>query len=249
MRSPQKNLGRVWRIPDTGELVVFTRMIMTMLFLSIATIADAKCRLALVLALDVSSSVDAVEYDLQRVGLAAALNSELVRGAILRGADGSVALAVYEWSGFYQHKLQYDWAVLDSHDAIDEAVRVLAKMERSHDDFPTAVGQALGYGAMLLQRGPECERRVIDVSGDGINNYGYGPRAAYRNFPFENVTVNGLVILGQSPEVLRYYHEQVALGQQAFVISANGFEEFEDAMTKKLFREINGIVLGQLGVK
>ena len=139
--------------------------------------------------------MDALEYDLQRVGLAAALDAPEVRHAILSRAQGNVALAVYEWSGFNQHKLHLDWMLLRSHEDIDDAVRVLAKMSRSHDDFPTAVGQALGYGATLLTRAPNCTRKVIDMSGDGINNYGYGPAAAYANFPFENVTVNGLAIL------------------------------------------------------
>lgn len=215
--------------------------------IGLSGIAQAKCRLALVLALDVSSSVDAAEYDLQRLGLAAALSTEEVRHAILAGGDGDVALAVYEWSGFFQHKLQLDWTLLRSHDDIDRAVRVLAGMERSHDDFPTSVGQALGYGATLLQRGPDCTRKVIDMSGDGINNAGYGPAGAYRNFPFEGVTVNGLVVLGQSEEVLRFYHEEVVLGPAAFVITANGFDEFEKAMTRKLYREINDVVLGALG--
>jgi len=209
-----------------------------------ASLAQAQCRLALVLALDVSSSVDAVEYDLQRVGLAAALNADEVRHAILNGGQGDVALAVYEWSGFFQQKTHLDWTWLRSNEDIDAAVRVLAKMERSHDDFPTAIGQALGFGATLMERGPDCDRKVIDMSGDGINNYGFGPQAAYRNFPFDNVTVNGLVILGQSPEVLRYYRDNVLRGRNAFLITANGFEEFRDAMTKKLYREVNDIVLG-----
>ncbi|MFK7941018.1 MAG: DUF1194 domain-containing protein [Roseovarius sp.] len=205
-----------------------------------------QCRLALALALDVSSSVDEVEYDLQRVGLASALNAAEVRHAILSGAQGYVTLAVYEWSGFNQHKLHMDWMRLTSEDDIDEAVRLLAKMERSHDDFPTAVGQALGYGATLLSRAPDCTRKVLDVSGDGINNYGYGAASAYANFPFENVTVNGLAILTQNVDVLNYYQNQILHGRNAFVIPANSFEDFESAMTRKLYREVNDIIFGQL---
>ncbi len=205
-----------------------------------------QCRLALALALDVSSSVDEVEYDLQRVGLASALNAPEVRHAILSGAQGDVALAVYEWSGFNQHKLHMDWMRLRSEDDIDEAVRLLAKMERSHDDFPTAVGQALGYGATLLTRAPDCTRKVIDVSGDGINNYGYDAPEAYANFPFENVTVNGLAILTQNVDVLHYYQSRILHGPNAFVISAASFEDFQSAMTRKLYREVNDIIFGRL---
>ncbi|WP_135503707.1 DUF1194 domain-containing protein [Roseovarius aestuariivivens] len=206
--------------------------------------AQSACRLALVLALDVSSSVDAREYDLQRLGLAAALNATEVRHAILEGAPGHVALAVYEWSGFYQHKIQLDWTVLDSPAAINAAVASLLKMQRSHDDFPTSMGPALGYAAQLLQRGPNCARQVIDVSGDGVNNYRYGPAEAYRHFPLSGVTVNGLVILGDQPSVLSFYGSEVLHGPGAFLVVANGFEEFREAMTRKLYREVNDIILG-----
>ena len=209
-----------------------------------AATAQAGCRLALVLALDVSSSVDAGEYELQRQGVAAALDAEEVRHAILRGGPGHVALAVYEWSGFHQHKLQLDWTVLSDDAAIDRAVAALAAMTRSHADFPTSLGPALGYGATLLERGPDCLRRVIDVSGDGVNNYRYGPQEAYRHFPLEGVTVNGLVILGEDPAVLAYYGTEVLHGAGAFLVVAAGLDEFREAMTRKLYREVNDYVLG-----
>ncbi|SLN66832.1 hypothetical protein ROA7450_03543 [Roseovarius albus] len=211
-----------------------------------AGLAQANCRLALVLALDVSSSVDANEYDLQRLGLAAALNAPDVRHAILQGGNGHVALAVYEWSGFNQQKLHLDWSLLRNHADIDQAVAILAKMSRSHDNFPTSVGQALGYGALVLKRAPDCRRQVIDVSGDGVNNHGYGPLAAYRNFPFDGVVVNGLVLLGESPNVADFYRNRILRGSGAFLIIANGFEEFKTAMTRKLFREINELAVGHL---
>ena len=207
--------------------------------------AQAQCRLALALALDVSSSVDAVEYDLQRRGLAAALNSADVRHAILRGASGDVALAVYEWSGRTQQKLHLDWLSLRSNADIDRAVVTLAGMTRSHDEFPTALGHGVAYGALLLNRAPACTRRVIDVSGDGRNNHGYGPRTAYRHFPMEGVTVNGLVITGGPEGVLEFYHTQVKYGPSAFVEVANGFDDFEAAMTRKLYREISDLILGE----
>lgn len=207
----------------------------------------APCRLALALALDVSSSVDAGEYELQRRGVAAALNAPEVRYAILAGATGRVALAVYEWSGFHQHKLQLDWMVLSDGAAIDRAVAALSGMQRSHDKFPTSLGPALGYGATLLANGPDCDRRVIDMSGDGVNNYRYGPREAYRHFPLADVTVNGLVILGDDPDVLAYYGAEVLHGPDAFLMVADGFAEYRAAMTRKLFREVNDIVLGRHG--
>ncbi len=210
----------------------------------VATQVQANCRLALALALDVSSSVDAAEYDLQRKGLAAALNSDDVRHAILNGAPGDVSLAVYEWSGRTQQKLHLDWTRLRSAADIDRAVVTLAGMRRSFDEFPTAIGHGLAYGALLLTRAPQCARMVIDVSGDGRNNHGFGPRSAYRHFPMEGVTVNGLVIQGDQGDVLSYYLTHVQYGPAAFVEVAEGFEDFEAAMTRKLYREISDLILG-----
>ncbi len=208
--------------------------------------AQAQCRLALVLALDVSASVDAQEYDLQRLGLAAALDAPDVREAILRGQGGAVALSVFEWSGRFQQQMHLDWTFLTTQGDIDRAVVTLGNVTRSYEGFPTSVGQALGYAASLLRRGPECDRKVIDISGDGINNYGYGPRAAYRHFPLRDVKVNGLVILGDDPEVEAFYRREVMRGPGAFVERAAGFEGFRAAMTRKLFREINDLMLGEV---
>ncbi|WP_417733423.1 DUF1194 domain-containing protein [Roseovarius sp.] len=208
--------------------------------------AAAACRLALVLALDVSSSVDTGEYDLQRVGLAAALDAPEVRHAILRGAPGDVALSVYEWSGRFQQKVHIDWTFLRSEADITQAVGVLAAMTRSTSDYPTALGSGLGYGAQVMARAPDCDRRVIDISGDGINNEGFGPDLAYRHFPLDGITVNGLVILGHDADVLGYYRRHVVRGPRAFAEIAQGFEDFQAAMTRKLYREVNDVILGAL---
>ncbi|NHQ73327.1 DUF1194 domain-containing protein [Roseovarius gahaiensis] len=209
-----------------------------------AGFAGAACRLALVLAVDMSSSVDDVEYRLQRTGLAVALNAPDVRHAILQGGQGYVALAAYEWSGRYKQRVLLDWLALRGPDDIDRAVAALARGDRAERMHPTAMGYGLGYGAQMLQRGPDCARRVIDVSGDGVNNEGFGPRLAYKHFPLSGVTVNGLVILGHDPEVLDFYRSQVIRGRNAFVEVATGFEDFEAAMARKLYREINDMVLG-----
>lgn len=214
--------------------------------LTMAAPAAATCRLALVLALDVSSSVDAREYDLQRIGLASALDAPEIREAILRGGAGNVALAVYEWSGPFQERLHLDWLLLRSEAEITEAVARLAGMQRSTEEYPTALGSALGYGAQLMTRAPDCARRVIDVSGDGINNQGFGPALAYKHFPFQGITVNGLVILGHDPKVLTYYQTEVLRGPGAFLEQALGFEDFEQAMARKLFREMNDTMLSAL---
>ncbi|WP_245752488.1 DUF1194 domain-containing protein [Poseidonocella pacifica] len=205
----------------------------------------APCRLALALALDVSSSVDAEEYALQSRGLAAALNAGSVRGAILSEGE-AVWLLVYEWSGPLRQHLVLDWTALTSGAEIDRVVAVLGGATRSRADLPTALGHALGFGATQLLRGPDCARRVLDVSGDGENNSGFRPSLAYRHFPFDGVTVNGLAIVTGEQDVTGYYWREVARGPGAFVETADGFEDYERAMTRKLFREIRGARLTSL---
>ena len=211
-----------------------------------AAAQDAPCRLALVLALDVSSSVDDREYLLQRDGAAAALDDADIRRAILSG-PGEVALAIYEWSGRRQNALVLDWTRLTTDADIDRVIGTLRAFPRSQTRFPTAMGYALGYGATLLSRGPRCDRKVIDVSGDGITNDGFGPDLAYRHFPFQGVTVNGLAILGADPMVADYYEFSVLHGPGAFVELSEGYEGYRRAMTRKLFREISNMVVGQDG--
>ena len=209
-----------------------------------ATAAPAQCRLALALAMDVSASVDASDYILQRDGLARALDAPDIREAILRDPAAPVAVAVYEWSGRNQNVIVLDWTMIDSPAALDRVIATIAGTRRSWKDFPTALGYALGYGAGLLRRSPECERKVIDVSGDGTNNEGFAPEKAYAHFPFDGITVNGLVISGQEEGVVAFYRDEVLRGPDAFLEIARGFEEFENAMARKLFREVNGLVVG-----
>ncbi|SHI04784.1 DUF1194 domain-containing protein [Marivita hallyeonensis] len=215
--------------------------------LPVAAVAQEHCRLALVLALDVSSSVDAEEYVLQRDGLAAALDDPTIRSAILEG-PGYVSIAIYEWSGRRQSTMVRDWVALTDGAAIDDLIATLTSSPRSHTRFPTAMGYALGYGATLLARGPECDRQVIDVSGDGENNDGFPPRLAYKNFPFANVTVNGLAVLGSAPEVIDYFQREVRYGFGAFVETSLGYQGYREAMTRKLFRELNDRILSALPV-
>ena len=209
----------------------------------------AGCRLALVLAMDVSSSVDAAEDTLQRKGLAAALISDNVRKAFF-ASDLPVALAVYEWSGRYNQELILDWLLIDSQAALLTAAETVASSKRSHNDFPTAMGYALGYGAKLLARAPQCLYQTLDIAGDGQNNEGFGPQLAYAEFPFRDVTVNGLVVNAADFEaevgLIAYYQREVLHGPGAFMIVANGFEDYARAIEIKLERELTPPAIGAL---
>lgn len=216
-------------------------------FALLAGPAAAECRLALVLALDVSSSVDAAEDALQRGGLVAALTAPEVQAAFF-ASDDPVALAIYEWSGRYNQEMLLDWTLIDSRAALLQAADTLARSTRSHNDFPTAMGYALAYGARLLQRAPKCLYQTLDMAGDGQNNEGFGPALAYAEFPFDGVTVNGLVVNGADYEaetgLIAFYQSQVLHGPGAFLEIAQGFEDYERAMRRKLERELSPPVIG-----
>ena len=192
--------------------------------------AFAECRLALVLALDVSSSVDAQEDTLQRGGVVAALTSPEVVAAFF-ATDEPVALAVYEWSGRYNQEVVLDWTMIDSQAALVQAAETVAQSKRSHNDFPTAMGYALGFGAGMLARAPACLRHTLDMAGDGQNNEGFGPEEAYRAFPFQGVTVNGLVVNaadGPMPQTREHILLARQVGVPSLVVFLNKCDTVDD---------------------
>ncbi|MAY47742.1 MAG: hypothetical protein CML65_21165 [Rhodobacteraceae bacterium] len=211
--------------------------------------AAADCRLALVLALDVSSSVDSSEDALQRGGLASALLAPEIQEALFAG-DLPIAIAAFEWSGRYNHEILVDWTLVDSPEALLSVAQAIGGSTRSHDEFPTAMGYALGFASTLLQRAPACLFQTIDVAGDGENNEGFAPSRAYRHFAFADVVVNGLAVDGpgdvEDSSLVNYYRNEVIRGPGAFVEVAAGFEDYERAMRRKLERELRPRVIGGL---
>ena len=209
--------------------------------------AEARCRLALALGLDISSSVDSGEYALQLAGLADAFRTEELITAILSPADTHVAVLVYEWSGYNQQDVAVGWTVLDSPGAAMDFADRLGGHRRPYVDLPTALGKAVEYGAKALQQGPACTRRVLDISGDGENNNGAGPGDFRGRGLLEGMTINGLAIQGDIPDPAVYYERHVIQGPDAFVAIARDFEDFPPVMLRKLLREVSGeMILGQL---
>lgn len=217
------------------------------LVLALPGLAEAQCRLALLLALDVSSSVDPNEDALQRGGVVAALTAPEVMDAFF-ASEYHVALSVYEWSGRYQQDLLLDWTLIDRPATLLMAAETIAGTTRGHSDYPTAMGYALGHGARRFEAGPTCDRKTLDMAGDGQNNEGFGPQSAYRSFPFDDVTVNGLVVNGADFEgetgLIAFYSAEVLHGPGAFLEIANGFADYERAMRRKLVRELSPDVIG-----
>ncbi len=207
------------------------------------------CRLALALAMDISTSVDATEDALQRQGLAAALVAPEVTEAFF-SSPMPVALAVYEWSGRTNQRVILNWTMINTETDLLLAASTVQQSVRSDSVSATAMGYALAFGSTLMQQAPRCLFQTIDLSGDGSNNDGYGPDSAYRHFPFENTVVNGLVINAADFEgelfLIPFFENNVLHGPGAFLEIANGFEDFERAMRRKLERELKGLQIGAL---
>lgn len=227
-----------------------------LLLMMLSNVAQAQsCRLALVLALDVSGSVDPEEYAQQISGLAAALNHPEVRGQILDGAGAPVSLAVFEWSSRNHQYIIQPWIVLDSDAALDAAIARIRSHRKVRAGLKTALGTALTFGQALLRKKSHCWYQKIDVSGDGKNNIGPTPEQIYQTGVFDRITVNALVIGGSVDDMdesqiekkfdlLRYYKSEVIHGPEAFAMIANGYRDYADAMRRKLKRELQLPIIG-----
>lgn len=217
-----------------------------LLLLLWAAPAGAACRQALALGLDVSGSVDGREYRLQLDGLAGALEDPGVREAFLILPEAPVALAVFEWSGPLAQRVLVDWLTIQGPGDLASVAARLRGVARASGDPSTALGTAKGFGAALLGRQPHCWRRVLDLSGDGASNTGPHPRGERP----PGVVINGLVIGGVPEGSLQgslraYYEAYVVQGPDAFIEEAAGFDDFQEAMTRKLKKELQVLVVSQ----
>lgn len=218
--------------------------------------AAADCRQALALALDVSGSVDSREYAMQRQGLAAALRHPEVRAALLALPDAPVALTVFEWSGPGATRLILPWREIESAAALEAAAARVATAPRSALPQATALGAAMRAALAMLENGPRCWRRTLDISGDGKSNAGPRPAAVRAEAEAAGVTINALVIGADAPatgdqryveigELVAYFRANVIAGPAAFTETALGFADYEAAMVRKLKRELEGLQLSR----
>jgi Ca-activated chloride channel family protein len=205
----------------------------------------AGCKLALVLALDISSSVNDREYDLQRLGLVRAFRTPAVIDAILTPKGAGIAATAFEWSGYSQQDVVIPWTMLDSEARIRDFADTLAAHRRPFSDLATALGKAVEYGAHLFADAPPCARRVLDVSGDGENNDGVGPEYFRARGVLAGITINGLVVQGAVPDPAPYYRDHVIQGPGAFLALARNYGDYPSVIIGKLLREIDqDLILG-----
>ena len=201
------------------------------------------CGLALLLAVDVSLSIDSVEYDLQTSGMARALYQEDVQLAI-SASPGGVAIAVIQWSGGEEQFIARPWTLLSGPAEIDRFASNIANMPRAFSG-DTAPGSALLFGLDLHNANPwHCLRRVIDLSGDGPQNSGVNTAEASYAAVNSGVTVNGLAIMGSNYSTEQFFLRNVVRGPNSFLEIANKFNDFERVFHKKLLRELPTILSG-----
>ncbi|WP_159998950.1 DUF1194 domain-containing protein [Roseomonas sp. 18066] len=203
----------------------------------------------LVLAVDVSRSVDEDEARLQREGYRAAMTDPRVVEAVRGGAVGGIAVTYVEWAGAEYQRQLLPWTRIASQAEAESWSAALAEAPRASLSW-TSISGAIDFSLRMLAEAPyEATRRVIDVSGDGVNNSGAPVEQLRDQAVAQGVVINGLPILNDRPSFGRrpalpldqYYAESVIGGDGAFLVAAEDFEAFGMAVRRKLIREIAGL--------
>jgi len=210
----------------------------------------------LVLAADVSRSIDEEEFALQRRGYAAAIADPRVLDAIRSGRHGAIAVSFVEWAGENEQKTVVDWMVVGEAADARKVSDAIAGAPRSFVGR-TAIGSAIAFSRGLIdESGFTADRTVIDVSGDGTSNQGQSVGEARDAAVGAGVTINGLAIFNQRAAaeggflalhtnppggLAKYYRENVIGGAGAFVVQIDDFKTFEEAMIRKLISEISAL--------
>ena len=198
----------------------------------------ATAALALIIALDGSASVGFEEFNLIANGLGAGLRDpEVVAGLV--GARGGSLLALLLWSGADAHEVMIDWTRVETEDEVDAFAGAVEQVPRLVRAGETAIGEALlACEAMLSALPPSATRRIIDVAGDGRSNAGTAPGPVRDRLAAAGVTINGLCVLHEEPDLLQSYSQEVIGGPGSFALACADFPGFADAMRRKLVREI-----------
>jgi hypothetical protein len=231
------------------------RMLLTLLVAGavltpIAANAADEVDLLLVLAVDVSRSIDAGKFQLQREGYAAAVADPRVLDAVKSGRAGRIGLTFVEWSGVGAQKVVIDWMTIGDADSAKSFGDRLLEAPRSFADR-TSISGAIEFATGQLDKAPyESARRTIDVSGDGTNNAGRDVALQRDDAVAKGITINGLVILSDNPMswnpdhtnppggLANYYKTNVVGGPNAFVMVAENFNSFGQAIIKKMIAEV-----------
>lgn len=203
--------------------------------------------LELVLAVDASSSVNRSEFDLQMRGLASAFRSPGVHSAIKAAGQAGIAVMLFQWADNRNQSIGVDWMVIRSAEDAELFAQAIDNTPRLVVGGGTAIGGAIDFAvARLAANGFDGHRKVIDVSGDGRANQGSDPREARDRALALGIVVNGLAILNEDPTLDLYYRNNVIGGAGAFVIPANDYNAYAEAIVEKLIREISNAPVAAL---
>ena len=195
------------------------------------------CDTALMLTIDVSNSIDPVEYKLQTDGMAdAVLDAEVSEALIL----GQVAVAVIQWSGVDRQELSIPWRQLRSVADIQAFAVDARTMPRAFVQSDTAPGNAIMFALDQFADAPNCDRQVIDISGDGPPNAGSDTRLASREAERRGVTINGIAIESMGVAITTFFTRSV-ITRDGFVITARRHRDYPRAIREKILREVSRI--------
>jgi Ca-activated chloride channel family protein len=211
------------------------------LFLALLVACPARaCETALVLAIDISGSIDAGEYALQVQGLADALGDPAVAEELLRG---QMALSVVHWSGVGRQALVLPWRRMLSPQEIARFAAATRALPRAFTASDTAVGEAITFSAAQFAAVPDCRRKVIDISGDGPENAGFTVGRARTAAQKAGIEINAIAIedMGASSPISSFYHRWV-ITRGGFVMTARGLADYPRAIREKLLRELSRVI-------
>lgn len=194
------------------------------------------CETALLLAIDVSGSIDAGDYALQTQGLAAALEDPEVTDALVKG---QVALAVVQWSGTEEQALVLPWQRMLTETDVTRFAKRAATAPRAFSGSDTAVGQGLRFSTTQFAAVPDCLRKVIDISGDGQENAGFTDARARREALDAGIMINAIAIEepGPASPITSYFRTWI-ITPGGFVVTARGLGDYPETLRLKLLREL-----------
>lgn len=195
------------------------------------------CDTALVLTIDVSNSIDTAEYRLQTDGLADALEDPEIVDTMV---SGSAMITVVQWSGVDKQTVSIPWTQVTTALHAQSLAGQARLMERAFVLSDTAPAEAIYFSLRLFDQVPECQRRVIDVSGDGTPNGGSDVRAARNAAERAGVTINGIAIESMGLAITNFYRSAI-ITRDGFVMTARTHREYPATIRAKILRELSRI--------
>jgi Ca-activated chloride channel homolog len=194
------------------------------------------CETALLLAIDVSGSIDGGDYRLQIDGLVAAVQDPEVAEALVKG---QVALAVMQWSGTSEQALVQPWQRMLSDPDVTRFAARAAQVSRAFQGSDTAVGEGLRFATAQFAAVPDCVRHVIDISGDGQENAGFTDARARGEAIDAGIIINAIAIEepGPASPITTYYRNWI-ITPGGFVVTARGLQDYAETLRLKLLREL-----------